>query len=278
MEIGIFAKTFDVMGARPVLAAAAQAGYSTVQFNMACLGLPSMPDRIAPDVADEVGTASRTAHVSIAAVSGTYNMIHPDKAVRAQGLARLEVLAASCASLGTSLITLCTGTRDAQDQWRWHPGNAEPDAWRDLVTEMSSAIAIADRHDIALGIEPEMANVVSGASMARRLLDEMASPRLRIVLDPANLFETADNVQRRKVIEEAVGLLARDIVMAHAKDRTATGDFTTAGKGVIDFAHFILCLQEAGFDGPLITHGLAAEDAAGVAKFLTSLIKGARHV
>lgn len=277
MEIGTFAKTFDVIGARPVLAAAAQAGYSTVQFNMACLGLPSMPDRIAPEVAAEVGAASRAARVSIAAVSGTYNMIHPDKAVRAQGLARLEVLAASCPGLGTSLITLCTGTRDAQDQWRWHKGNAEPDAWRDLVTEMKSAIAIADRHDIALGIEPEMANVVSSAAMARRLLDEMASPRLRIVLDPANLFETADNVRRRKVIEEAVTLLAKDIVMAHAKDRTETGDFTAAGKGVIDFAHFVGCLREAGFDGPLITHGLAAEDAAGVAKFLTSLLTGARQ-
>jgi sugar phosphate isomerase/epimerase len=277
MEIGIFAKTFDIIGARPVLAAAAQAGYSTVQFNMACLGLPSMPDRIEPAVAAEVGAASRAVHVSIAAVSGTYNMIHPDKTVRAQGLARLEVLAASCARMGTRLITLCTGTRDAQDQWRWHKGNAEPDAWRDIITEMRSAIAIADHHDIELGIEPEMANVVSSASMARRLLDEMASPRLRIVLDPANLFETADNVQRRKVIEDAVRLLAKDIVMAHAKDRTATGDFTTAGKGVIDFAHFVQCLQDAGFDGPLITHGLAAEDAAGVAKFLTSLLRGARH-
>jgi sugar phosphate isomerase/epimerase len=277
MQIGIFAKTFDTIGANPTLAAAAQAGYSTVQFNMACLGLPSMPDKIEPGVAEGVAAASRATHVSVAAVSGTYNMNHPDKAVRARGLARLEVLAAACKSLGTRLVTLCTGTRDAQDQWRWHPANAQPDAWRDLVAEMEAAVAIADRHDIELGIEPELANVVSDARRARRLLDEMASPRLRIVLDPANLFEIADGAERRSLIEDAVALLSKDIAIAHAKDRTATGEFTTAGKGVIDFTHFIRCLQDAGFDGPLITHGLAAEDAASVATFLASILSKGRR-
>lgn len=275
MEIGIFAKTFETIGAKPTLAAAAQAGYSTVQFNMACLGLPSMPDRIEPGMAAEVASASDATRVSIAAVSGTYNMIHPDRSVRARGLARLDVLAAACADLGTRLITLCTGTRDPDDQWRGHPGNAEPEAWRDLVAEMKAAIAIAERHDIVLGIEPEMANVVSSARQARRLLDEMASPRLKIVLDPANLFETAEEGERRDLIEEAVSLLAPDIAMAHAKDRAANGDFATAGSGVIDFAHFIRCLRRTGFDGPLITHGLAAGEARSVAMFLSSLLAGA---
>ncbi len=130
-------------------------------------------------------------------------MIHPDKAIREAGMRRLAVLAAACAPMGTRLITLCTGTRDPDDQWRWHPDNASPDAWADLVTEMDAAVALADRFDIDLGIEPELANVVSDAPAARRLLDEMASPRLRIVLDPANLFERAEPAERRRLVEAA---------------------------------------------------------------------------
>ncbi|MBA1139855.1 sugar phosphate isomerase/epimerase family protein [Mesorhizobium neociceri] len=273
MQLGIFAKTFAATEALPVLRAVADAGYAAAQFNMACLGLPSMPDSIEPGTARSVAVASGKTGVSIAAVSGTYNMIHPDRTVRDQGLARLEVLAASCAGMGTRLITLCTGTRDAQDQWRWHPDNAGEAAWTDLRIEMEAAIAIAERFDIELGIEPELANVVSSARAARRLLDEMNSKRLRIVLDPANLFEVTDSAERHRLIDEAVGLLAAEIGMAHAKDRNADGSFAAAGQGVVDFPHFIGRLKAAGFDGPLITHGLTEVEAPGVGAFLRSVLE-----
>ncbi len=275
MQLGIFARTFETIGASPTLVAVAKAGYATAQFNLTCLGLPSMPDEIEPGVPGEIATAAIASGVSIAAISGTYNMIHPDPAVRARGLKRLEVLAAACRLMGTGLVTLCTGTRDPADQWRWHPDNASPAAWADLVTEMAAAVAIADRHDVELGIEPELANVVSDAAAARDLLDEMASARLRIVLDPANLFEQAEARERRRLVEEAAGLLGDAIAIAHAKDRTAGGGLTAAGLGVIDFAHFIRTLRRAGFDGPLVTHGLSADEAPAVARFLGGLLAGA---
>ncbi len=120
-------------------------------------------------------------------------MIHPDVAVRRSGLRRLGVIVAAARAMGTGLVTLCTGTRDAEDQWRYHPGNGSPEAWRDLQVEMEQALATAERHGIDLGIEPELANVVSSAQLALKLIGEMKSERLRIVLDPANLFEVASD-------------------------------------------------------------------------------------
>ncbi len=268
MRIGIFAKTFAAQGALPVLRAAGGAGYEAAQFNMACAGLPAMPDDIPRDVADGVAEASRSSGVGIAAVSATYNMIHPDMEQRSLGLRRLGTIIGAAHAMGTRLVTLCTGTRDPQDQWRHHPDNDSAEAWSDLVTEMEKAVALADRHDVDLGIEPELANVVSSARAARRLLDEMNSPRLKIVLDPANLFEIASAAERRLLVEEALDLLGGRIAMAHAKDRDASGNFVAAGKGVIDFSHFVSRLRAAGFDGPLVTHGLNEAEAPGVAAFL----------
>ncbi len=268
MRLGIFAKTFPGVEPQPVLRAVAEAGFETAQYNFACSGLPSMPERVAPEVAADVVRASASSGVSLCAVSGTYNMAHPDPVVRADGLRRLEVIAASCASIGTKMVTLCTGTRDPLDQWRYHPDNGSPEAWRDMLAEMEKAVAIAMRHDIRLGIEPELANIVASAADARRLLDEIGSDRLVIVLDPANLFEVADMAAQRCLVAEAVDLLAPDIAMGHAKDRNADGSFATAGKGVIDFAHYLACLRAAGFDGDLVAHGLAADEAPDVAAFL----------
>lgn len=118
-----------------------------------------------------------------------------------------------------------------------------------------------------------MANVVDSAASARRLLDSVGSDRVRIVLDPANLAEGVAPEERRFIIGAAVDLLADRLVMAHAKDRSTDGSFATAGTGVIDFPHFVACLRAAGFDGPLIAHGLAEDEAAGVAAYLSGLLR-----
>lgn len=275
MKLGIFAKTFDGADPSRVLPAVAAAGFAAAQYNMACSGFSAMPDTIPKDAARAVSAAATAAGVVIVAVSGTYNMIHPDPAVRARGHERLAVLAAAAADLSTRLVTLCTGTRDPVDQWRTHPDNHTPEAWRDLQAAMETAVGIADRHDVELGIEPELANVVNSAKKARRLLDEIGSPRLKIVLDPANLFETASIANQRDTVSAAVDLLADRIVMGHAKDRTATGAFTAAGTGILDYPHYLSCLKRAGFNGPLVTHGLAAAEAEGVARFLRGALDDA---
>jgi sugar phosphate isomerase/epimerase len=276
MQLGIFAKTFPGSDAASVLGAARDAGYATVQFNMACAGLPSLPDRLDSATIEGIRAARAATGVAIAAISGTYNMIHPDTAVRRDGLRRLGTVIGAARELGVPLVTLCTGTRDPDDQWRRHPGNDDPSAWRDLLAEIAKAVTLAEAAGVTLGIEPELANVVSSAGRARNLLDAIRSPRLVIVLDPANLFEAGDEEDRRRVIAGAIDLLGPDIAMAHAKDRAADGSFVAPGKGVIDFAEFTERLRRAGFDGPLVTHGLTAAEAPAVAAYLRPVLE-ARH-
>lgn len=273
MRLGIFAKTFPGDDPATVLAAARAAGFGAVQYNMACSGFASMPDAIDPATAAAVAAAARAQDVAVAAVSGTYNMIHPDHGVRAAGMRRLAILLAAAPAMGAPMVTLCTGTRDATDQWRSHPDNASPEAWSDLLTEMSRAADLAEGHGVRLGIEPELANVVDSPARARALIDAIASPSLAVVIDPANLFETAPPAERREIVARAIDLLADRIVMAHAKDRDAAGGFAAAGRGVIDFAHFVARLRAAGFSGDLVTHGLGADEAPEVAAFLRQTLE-----
>ncbi len=272
MQVGIFARTFAETGAVPVLNAVRNAGYEVAQFNIACVGPEPMPRVISPTLAGEIATASLATGVAIAAVSGTYNMIHPDHAKRADGLARLAVLIRAAPQMGVRLITLCTGTRDAADQWKYHPDNPSKEAWRELIVEMAKAAELAEEFNVDLGIEPELANVVSSAEHASLLLKELKSPRIRVVLDPANLFEVALPDDRRLIVERAVDRVGEHMVMAHAKDRDAAGEFVAAGSGVIDFPHFIKRLRSVGFHGPLVTHGLSAEEAPKVAAFLRQIL------
>jgi sugar phosphate isomerase/epimerase len=268
MRIGIFAKTFAGHDPAVVLRAVRDAGYGCTQFNLASADLDAMPAEVPDAVIAAIAGAARETGVSIEALSGTYNMIHPDPAVRALGLERLGVVIAAAARLGVGMVTLCTGTRDPHDQWRAHPDNTAPDAWRDLRAEMGRAAELAERHGVDLGIEPEQANVVMSAADALRLFRDVGSPRLRVVLDPANLFEHESTGAAARIVADAVDLLAGHVGMAHAKDRDAQGRFCTAGTGIVDFPAFLGRLRDTGFDGPVIAHGLTAAEAPGVAALL----------
>ena len=169
MQPGIFAKTFAETGAVPVLAAVRAAGFHVAQFNMACVGLPSLPDIIPAEIVADIAAASQKTGVALAAVSATYNMIDPDLTLRAAGRRRLEEIIRHARAMGAPLVTLCTGTRDREDQWRHHPGNGSPEAWRDLLEEMSVAVRLAETYGVDLGVEPELANVVNSAQADRRV-------------------------------------------------------------------------------------------------------------
>jgi sugar phosphate isomerase/epimerase len=269
MRLGIFAKTFPGTDPLTVLRAAKAAGYDCVQYNMACSGLASMPEKISEDVIRDIRNAVAETGVEIVALSATYNMIHPDPSVRENGLRSLGIFADAARALSIPLLTLCTGTRDAQDQWRAHPDNDTPEAWQDLKTEMTKALRIAE--GLELGIEPELANVINSAIKARSLLEDMQTDRLRIVFDPANLFETSEEQQH--IIAEGLELLGPAIALVHAKDRSADGNFATAGTGILNYPKFLSALYSSGFDGPIITHGLAAQEAASVAAFLSEQLE-----
>jgi sugar phosphate isomerase/epimerase len=276
MKLGIFAKTFAGTDPLEVLSAARQAGYQAAQYNMACSGLGPLPQSIPDAAISAVAAAADRTGVEIAAVSATYNMIHPDPAKREEGRRSFAAISAAANRMGTRLVTVCTGSRDPQDQWRHHPDNQTSSAWRDMCAEFELLLPLVETNDVVIGVEPELANVVNSARQARKLLDKFDTNRIRIVLDPANLFEVETPARRRALVEEAVDLLGDAIALAHAKDRHPDGGFATAGKGVLDWDHYLGCLRNAGFDGALVTHGLPADEAPDVAAFLAGRLQAAR--
>src|SRR6478735_6416758 len=148
MQIGIFAKTF----VRPTLDATLDAvvahGIRAVQFNLDCAGVPSLPEQIDPALSAAIRRALAARGIRMAAVSGTFNMIHPDLRQRRDGLAGLRTLIAACADLGTSVITLSTGTRNPENMWRTHPDNDTPAAWRDLLAALGEVLPSAEEHRV----------------------------------------------------------------------------------------------------------------------------------
>ncbi len=270
MQIGIFARTFEAPTLAEVLDAVAAHGIRHIQFNVSCMGPADMPD--GPDAAAFSRARQQMIARNIEAVSlsATYNMIHPDPAVRDQGMRRLQLRAAHAADLGTDLLTLCTGTRNPHNMWAGHPQNDSPEAWSDLLAAIGQALTVASEHNVRLGIEPEVSNVVSSPGKARQLLDTMQSQRLTIVMDGANVFPAGTIHRQRQVLDETFDLLGEHIALAHAKDLSRDGEagHEAAGTGLLDYDHYLELLHRSGYRGALVLHSLSPDQVPGCVGFL----------
>jgi sugar phosphate isomerase/epimerase len=132
------------------------------------------------------------------------------------------------------------------------------------------ATAIARQAGVVLAFEPEVNNVVDSAQKARRLLDEVRSPHLKVTMDAANLFHTGELARMSEILDRAFELLGKDIVLAHAKDLARDGDagHEAAGHGRLDYDRYIALLHAHGFRGPLLLHGLSEAQVPGCVAFL----------
>jgi sugar phosphate isomerase/epimerase len=276
MQIGVLTRTFVRPTIEACFDAIAAHGMTCVQLGLVSAGLPPMPYELDPAVCDRIREAASTHDIAMPAVTGTFNMIHPDPRERDLGLRRLRVLARSCARLGIPLVTLCTGSRDPDNMWRRHPANDAPDAWTDLLDTMERALAVADEAGVTLGVEPEVSNVVDCAAKARRLLDTMRSARLKIVMDGANIFHAGELPRMHELLGEAFDLLGADITLAHAKDLCRDGEAgqQAAGTGLLDYDRYLALLRAAGYDGPMLLHSLEESQVAGSVAFLRAKLAG----
>ena len=278
MQLGVMTHHIE----RPTIeeVADAIAGYrlTAVQLNLDSAGIEPIPDRFDAALCRRIKEAFASRGIAISAVSGTFNMIDPDRERLEEHVARYPALLEWCRELGSTVVTACTGTRNPASMWRHHPDNALPDAWRDLLATTRRLIPLAEQAGVTIAFEPEVVNVVDTAEKAQRYIEETGSERLRLVMDPANYFHPDTLPRMREVLDEVFERVGGYVALAHAKDVRGPdpgGDECVrpaAGTGVLDYAQYMERLRETGYQGGLIMHSLSESEvpisAAYVRRFM----------
>jgi sugar phosphate isomerase/epimerase len=276
-QLGVLTSEFERPSLAATLDAVAGHGIRSVQFQLGS-AVPSVPlrdslqrgldvlgEQLSPGLSTDIRDQLAQRGIAMAAVDGTFNMVHPDRDRRWANLGHLQQLIGYCDTLGTSVVTLCTGSR-ADIMWQRDPGNDSPEALTDLVEVMKVAAHTAEEHGVTLAFEPEVNNVANSAERARQLLDAVGSPAVKVVMDPANIFKAGELPRMQEKLTEAFDLLGDDIALAHAKDLDHDGEagHLGAGEGLLDYPRYLSLLQQTGFDGTIVLHQMHHLDDAGI--------------
>lgn len=289
MRIGILSGDFTPSDTDNLFAKIKNLGFVSTQLAFASLseinfvpdGEIEIPVKVENNIIDRINKSAEAHGIDIIANTGTFNMAHPDKRVRDEGVRRFEYLAEASANLGCKIISLCTGSRNKEHLWRYHPDNSTPEAWSDMTETMKRCVDIAEKYDIVLAAETEMANIIDSPEKARRIMDEVGSPNLKMIMDCANLFPAgkAKKENVRKTVQHAFDIFGADVILAHGKDIKESEEskeseetkdlkesfesggikFCATGEGIVDYKQFAELLRRHNYKNDMILHGIFDE-------------------
>ena len=201
-----------------------------------------------------IADAYRTAGVSIHSVGVYTNLIHPDEAERKANLDYFESMMKIARHMGVDTLITEAG--------HYHPEGPPPrvayhfqeEVWGQMVATGKQLAEMADRHGATVLVEPFFRGFFASAKRTRLFLEEVDSPRIRALLDPANLLEINDLEEMFKQLKPWIGCL-------HAKDRKLHVDRgVPAGQGDLDYLKFVQLAAEHTPNSPLILEYVGPDD------------------
>ncbi len=151
------------------------------------------------------------------AVLGCYlNLANPDPEQLKEIQEKYKANIRFAAHLGAGVVGTETGAPNTA--YKFEEACWSEEALEQFINGLRPVVTYAEQMGVLVAIEPVVRHIVCNPVRARRVLDEINSPNLRIILDPVNLLEIYNYEKQDEIIDQAIELLGKDIAVLHVKD------------------------------------------------------------
>lgn len=177
-------------------------------------------DKLTPGIAHYYQTKFAEVGIKISILGSYVNIVDQDSQKREQALADFTTHLRLSKDFNASMVATETGsvgkgfTRD----------NFTEAAFLETVDSVKKMVADAEKFGAIVAIEPGINHPLYTAKLAKRLVDEVNSANLKLILDCANLMLPENHQQQAEVIDEAFSLLGDHIIAMHIKDYVIKDD------------------------------------------------------
>jgi len=211
----------------------------------------------------------RSAGISIHSLGVYTNLIHPDAAERAANLDYFEAMIKIARAMDVRMLITESGHFRSNEPEPPVPHHFQEEVWKTMVATGKELARRAAAHDAVVLCEPFFRSFFASAKRTRVFLEEVDSPHLKALLDPANLIEIND-------LDEMFQQLQPWIECLHAKDRKLHVDRgVPAGQGDLDYERFVTLAAERTPNAPLILEYVGSQDYQQARAHLESAIRKA---
>ena len=177
---------------------------------------PTTDEALTPGFAMYLKNLFARNQVDIAVLGCYLNLANPNRQQLEKTVHRYMAHIRFASLLGCGVVGTETGAPN--ETYTYVPECQGEEALQTFITNLRPVVRYAEQMGVILAIEPVWKHIVCNPARARRVLDEIASPNLQIILDPVNLLDISNYKEQTAIVEEAVELLGPDVAMVHLKD------------------------------------------------------------
>jgi sugar phosphate isomerase/epimerase len=248
MKIGVRAHDFGKLPVAELAAKVGAAGFSSIQLALAkaVADIDSANGKLSPGLANHIAETFDKNGVRIAVLGCYINPIHPDPAQRRKEIDRFKEHLRYARDFGTSLVATETGAITTyQTQY---PDSYQEKAWSILKETVEELAETAEKYGVLATIEPAATLTIGSVEDMVRLLEEVPSENLGVLIDACNLM-TQENISRQEeVMKQAFEQLAARTVLIHAKDITMDEnghkEYTGIGEGLLNYPAYVQLIRQ----------------------------------
>ena len=174
----------------------------------------SSVQKMTPGTANYIHSHFSKAGIKISILGSYVNLSSLDLSVRKQAIADFKKHIYLAKDFGASMVATETGSVGngyTKDNFTEEAYQIALESVREMVTE-------AEKFGVMVAIEAGINHPIHTTPLLRRLVDEVNSPNIKVILDCANLMSVDNYQKQEEVIEEAFHLLDDYIIALHIKD------------------------------------------------------------
>ena len=180
------------------------------------------------------------------AVLGCYlNLAHPDPEKLREIQSRYYGHLRAAAFMGAGVVGTETGAPNPE--YKMDSNTHTEEALESFIRGLAPVVERAEHWGVSVAIEPVWKHIVYDADRALQVLKAVASPNLRIILDPVNLLYAGNAGDRDRIIGEAIDKLGEHVAVVHIKDFVPEGEelkAVAAGTGEMDYTRILRFIKE----------------------------------
>ncbi|MFC1650187.1 sugar phosphate isomerase/epimerase family protein [Candidatus Latescibacterota bacterium] len=195
------------------------------------------------------------------------NLTHPDPETKERNIQSYITNIEAAERVGVKNIVMHTGGADPKNQDRPHPKNWSRELWEEAVANTKRIIAATPGSKINLGFEAVNSHNNNTPQSHVRLKEDVGSDRVKVTLDPANMFHPGVYFRSTELLNTCFELLGEDIVCAHAKDISWTSmvpglaEGSILGEGIMDYEVYLAHLSRMKYPRCLLIEHLRGDEA-----------------
>ena len=196
------------------------------------------------------------------AVLGCYlNLADPNPERRAQTQEIYKAHLRFAAKIGARVVG--TETYANPESAFSDPAPQSEEAFRLQLDSLKPVVRCAEECGAVLAVEPVWCHIISTPERAARMLEELPSENLQIILDAVNLIAPEEAERAEDIIRNAISLLGDRVRILHMKDYviTSQGEMDACACGLGSMRYEQLLTFAAARDLPMTLENTVPENA-----------------